>query len=1017
VRKKWIILLTFGLFAFSVYLAATQGTTSFLKNAEASAGIIMPASLSSVVYTGFRAEVALFFVKIFEVLMNFTGRDLILAIVLLALLVELVLLYPSVRIQLKQKKIHLFHKKLVDKFHRGELKYSQAQEEMHKLFSVNESMHHRGAVFVLIQATLFFFMFWGLNLMVNAPNLLEGYFSILNFNALSKPESAFLPILAALIYFLHALVKIYYKEREDYISPTQTMVAIIIALIAANIIFIAAGTFALALSLYFVTLITFSTLRYIMVEQNSVAWGKLAQKELIEMLRNAEPHHDRFEYFSRKWNHLPVVRTINFHLLEEAVSMTLGLVLALNFFGVFQVDEDLTAYLKASLPSVMADNHFVISDCDLYEESIVNEALVFSVADNTQAIAWIGSFVNEDGSLKTPEKHTSPRFSYTPLEKGLHRVYAQKGSLKDICEFQVIKEESGGQSLGYTPNHFPEDSYRVCEDIPGDPKEALACNRVSTSDLVDGQWNRRELDYSTPGMLSGVNFLSLTHNTAKTSEQLYNEIPVSCCLTYNHETETGLQSYQFQSIRPKVFNDVGSQLSVPLNDLSVLDTFFTEGALGCIQPDFNFICENTVDPIQCNEVDFCKWADGTCGFATALVCNQQVQDITDVTLACPLEKVITGQNLSLTTGNADQGSGFFDWDVEITDTNGITSDQNNDTNHSNEKIINFNVQGTYNVAVMDQYNHLNTSQICTIQASAPVALPGCPMEDFITGDTMLLSELETSGGEGKYTWQMAFGTDISIFSDETEAVIFKMPGDYVIDVTDANHPINTTVDSSASCLVHVNDPVRITCPESPITITKTANGDFTANGGSNNFLWTLVSATTGHVENTSNTPPNDFVFNTVDAYEVRVEDVIHFTDGNNAYVDTCSVEVQQPCSPEFGLYKEGKALITQAMGASRGVYGGAVYRFFIHHLFDANRYDFFINDASGLRYDRRDGEGYADFVFEGGTDAAGLSIAAKAVDTGVEEDFDVKCRTQDIIFEYKAPRPKARSPKVIHLGF
>ena len=88
------------------------------------------------------------------------------------------------------------------------------------------------------------------------------------------------------------------------------------------------------LTVYFSTLITVATLRYIIVEQHATAWGKLAQRQLIDMLRNVEIHENRFQYLSSKWNHLPVVRYINFHLLEEALSMSLGLMLAFNFFGI-----------------------------------------------------------------------------------------------------------------------------------------------------------------------------------------------------------------------------------------------------------------------------------------------------------------------------------------------------------------------------------------------------------------------------------------------------------------------------------------------------------------------------------------------------------------------------------------------------------------------------------------------------------------------------------------------------------
>ena len=271
-------------------------------------------------------------------LMTLTGESILLSIILLGLLVEFVLLYPSLRIQLKQKKIHLFHKKLVDRFNKGELSISETEDELHQLYDVNEKIHHRGAVMVTIQIAIFFFSFWGLSLMVKAPGLLAGSWNVLNFSLLNKPTTYWLPFFAAILYFIHAIIKIYYKEKEDYISSAQTTIAALFAVIGAIIVYVFAGVFAVALTIYFITLITFSTIRYIVAEQHAREWGKFAQRELIHMLRDATPHHDRFEYFSRKWNHIPIVRHINFNLLEEALSMTLGLILALTFFGAFTND-------------------------------------------------------------------------------------------------------------------------------------------------------------------------------------------------------------------------------------------------------------------------------------------------------------------------------------------------------------------------------------------------------------------------------------------------------------------------------------------------------------------------------------------------------------------------------------------------------------------------------------------------------------------------------------------------------
>jgi len=71
-------------------------------------------------------------------------------------------------------------------------------------------------------------------------------------------------------------------------------------------------------------------LRYIFVEERAREWGKHVQRNLIHMLKTSRLHKNRLEHLSRKFNHLPLVRHLNFHLLEEAVSMSLVAVIALN---------------------------------------------------------------------------------------------------------------------------------------------------------------------------------------------------------------------------------------------------------------------------------------------------------------------------------------------------------------------------------------------------------------------------------------------------------------------------------------------------------------------------------------------------------------------------------------------------------------------------------------------------------------------------------------------------------------
>ena len=105
-KRIGLILTTLGLFIFSVYLAFVQGSTPAIEGTGYVEGTLRGVAASPLVYTGFKAEVAKFFIVVMNSLMQLTGKSILLAIILLGLLVELVLLYPSLRIQLKQKKIH-----------------------------------------------------------------------------------------------------------------------------------------------------------------------------------------------------------------------------------------------------------------------------------------------------------------------------------------------------------------------------------------------------------------------------------------------------------------------------------------------------------------------------------------------------------------------------------------------------------------------------------------------------------------------------------------------------------------------------------------------------------------------------------------------------------------------------------------------------------------------------------------------------------------------------------------------
>jgi membrane protein insertase Oxa1/YidC/SpoIIIJ len=337
-KKSGLVFTTLALFTLSIYLAFAQGSMGGAGNGiTGAAHFAAPADMSPIVYTGIRASMANISAGAMNVLMAVFANNILISIIALAMLVELALLYPSVRIQLKQKKIHFFHKKLVDSFNRGEIEAGEARREIDVLYAVNEKLHAKGAFFVAAQIIVFFMVLWGLNLLVNVPYLVRGSWSVFNFSLLNKPTDFWIPLIVSLLYFMHSVSKVYYKEKDDYISPSQSVVAIGFAVMGAAIVYWFASAFPAALSFYVVTLIAFSTVRYVIVEQNAQSWGKLAQRQLAGMLDTTKPYKDKFEYLSQKWNHIPIVRYINFHLLEEALSMTLGLLLALTFFGVISI--------------------------------------------------------------------------------------------------------------------------------------------------------------------------------------------------------------------------------------------------------------------------------------------------------------------------------------------------------------------------------------------------------------------------------------------------------------------------------------------------------------------------------------------------------------------------------------------------------------------------------------------------------------------------------------------------------
>lgn len=329
-KRTGLILTCIILFAVSLYAAYVQGVNYVDVNGPAGGHLVAPLSATVTGFSPFLAKYVSIFAGILNSLSGIFFNSLVAAIVVLALIVELATLYPAVNLQLKQKKIHLFHKKLVDRFHRGELTMSASKRELDVLYSVNERIHRRGALLFASQMIVFVMVFVGLNLTAQVPSTLWNFFSAFNFALLSAPIGISLPLLASLAYLLHSLVRIHLKQREDYISMRQVYTSIGISLIISGCVFYFASVLAVLLTVFFLTQITFATMRYIIVENNAKEWGKYVQKELIKMLRTAKVHKNKVEHWSRKFNHLPIVRHLNFHLMEEALSMSLAIVMFAN---------------------------------------------------------------------------------------------------------------------------------------------------------------------------------------------------------------------------------------------------------------------------------------------------------------------------------------------------------------------------------------------------------------------------------------------------------------------------------------------------------------------------------------------------------------------------------------------------------------------------------------------------------------------------------------------------------------
>ncbi len=334
-KKNRFTLTALALFVLSLFLAYQQGYffDSGLGMSDVSyASSTLPAS-GTTILSGLPAVLASIFMPVFNFLLFMLGNHFMVAIIVLALLVELITLYPAVNIQLMQKKIHLFHKKLVDRFRSGELSMGKAKRELDVLYSVNERMHMKGAVLVVFQLLVFASVLSGLYL-ISQGLINPVAVGISNVGLVNAPVTYILPILTGLSYLLHSLIKIQVKQREDYISDAQLAVALMFAILGSAVVFFFSTQFAVLLSVYVMTQITFATLRYIVVENKAKAWGKLAQKQLLHLLRTSTRHKNKVEHLSRKFNHLAFVRHVNFHLLEEGLSMSLAFVIAITSVGI-----------------------------------------------------------------------------------------------------------------------------------------------------------------------------------------------------------------------------------------------------------------------------------------------------------------------------------------------------------------------------------------------------------------------------------------------------------------------------------------------------------------------------------------------------------------------------------------------------------------------------------------------------------------------------------------------------------
>ncbi|PIZ72598.1 hypothetical protein COY07_03010, partial [Candidatus Peregrinibacteria bacterium CG_4_10_14_0_2_um_filter_43_11] len=929
-KKLSLIFVTLALFALSLTFAFYAGNIAG-AGLDVVDGQLASSALSPLVYVGFKATLANAFVFVFGALTRVVGGHFFFAIILFSFLVELLLLYPGVRIQLKQKKIHLFHRHLVDRFKYGELTADQTQEELEKLYAVNEKIHSHGALFVAIQVVFFLITFWGLHLMVSVPGLLNGSWSVLNFSLLAPPAHFSLPLTVGLLYFFHALVKIYAKEREDYISPTQTFVALALALLGAVLMYFVTINFALAIGLYLASLIAFSTVRYLVVEQHAKAWGKLAQKELIEMLRAAVPYRDRFEYISHRWNHLPVVRYINFHLLEEALSMTLGLILALNFFGVFRTDaQEFTANFHAGVPMAMATDEPITNyvkwnginsiNCPQDNGLKAGDQNFFLMLGSFSSKVWEW-YVNDSLELTQDTAILNPVLKAGSNQLDVTLTASDGKVYSDTCTFTVVDsspdtqsappesqigtlggltlallwpvtfEQMGGTPVVPDPSYYfdmtqlrscssQSDNLPLCADV-----ESISSSDSGNSSFYDILSNAsvwQGLSFFFSGyQATGTTFFKTSQNAASVNS----ELPASCCLSYTDDDDT---DYTYQALKPKDINaqyelsDIFTYMEkqqlrnyLPgLNAISNQSDFFGflfGITLGCINSSLQS-CDAYTEQ-SCQNTDGCTWnsSDASCsGDFYFSGCNYQTKSIPHVALTgCPTAPLIKAAAPSF---GATGGSGYYKWKIRDTDTNAVYEEGDGNTLNNTPDFM-FTQDGDYTVSVADYYNPLNNNDTAETDSPATSCNVSVQLPPF--GINMCPAQLTVGksfpfaahGGNGEYDWLISL-PDGSLSSIIDDSAI----ADYVFaEIGQYTVAVTDHVSDQLtdSCLFNVVTPVTIPQCTGPMLI-----GDsfpFFSDGGSGQYTW-KVTKPEGQVANLNSDAITSFIFDAWGSYTVTVED-------------------------------------------------------------------------------------------------------------------------------------------------